>query len=71
MNVDDPYFQDLLKLMLDYEDFIQEDNDIQEALQKFIVKAIQTGQDASDDDIFKFEKFLKEKIEKFVKEKAN
>lgn len=71
MEFEDPRFQHLLALLNDYDEFVLQDDDLQGKLWDLLNKFIQTGEDATDEEILGFEKVLKDKIEKYVKEKAN
>lgn len=71
MELNDPRFQSLLKLMEDYDDLILKDDELQTQLYKFLTKGLDQNEDPSDEEILGFEKLLKVKIEKYVKEKGN
>lgn len=71
MEVNDPKFQNLLKLMEDYSDFFWSDEEFRNTLMVYLGRFLETGTDLDTDEILEFERFFKEKIDKMVKEKAN
>lgn len=70
MNSDDKLNR-ISQILDDYADIIWKDLEIQENLLYLIGRYLQTGQDITDSEIDLLDDFLKKKIDKYVKEKAN
>jgi len=62
---------EIQQIMDDYQEELWNDTEVKDNLMYLLGRYISTGQDLSDEELVILKDFLQQKIDKYVKEKAN